>query len=111
MKWGFNKSLNEKVDLHKTREQEGFMLLKYTLKEVSKIWDKAVSDYYYKGHPDAYNRVGIALNEIDRVFILYLDNKATKGEFKRKLEVLYQMVLKVRNLTRSNNNKQMEYKI
>ena len=107
--WGFTKDLNKKVDIKKTREQEGFKLIRYTLKEIAKLWDYDGVTNYFKANPkveDNFWAMEDSMNKVAREY--FVGNIPTK-KLKESLEKMYQIVLKVHNKAKEvENDKQLE---
>ena len=102
MNWGFGKDLNKKIDWKRVKEQEGWKLVRYTLKEIAKLWKDSSFLKTAKN-----NKLDDVLwdkwQKSELCFKMYLDDKATKTELKRNLEDWYQICLKIFNLSKKDS--------
>ena len=85
--WGFGVDLDKNVFVRKTKERRAFDLIRYTTKEISKIWTEECTQAIQR------QNIAQALNlhvlGIEQCFIEYLDNKCNLERLKAKLEGLY----------------------
>jgi hypothetical protein len=95
VKWGMSKDLNKKVDIKRTREQDAWMLTKYAMREIAKIWDASVSRALDQ-NPDTKRQLFGLIDSIQTIFIDYCNQRAKRANLKRKFEQIYQLVLKIR---------------
>jgi len=104
MEFGIKKKLNEKVDLKRTREQQVFILLRYTLNQIAKRWDSPAVTEYFKRYPKEKEIFWSKRYDIDKNGWLFINGDIPENKFKKCLEDAYQSVLKASNFKYNDKN-------